>query len=110
MRGKDEMYDGFVKFDMKTEEVVASVPYGIGRFGGEAYFQPRECATEEDDGFLIDIVYDKNRDISELCIWDAKNLDVANPIAVVKAPHRIPYGVHASFLTPDELKAQWRES
>lgn len=106
MRGPEEMYDGFVKFDLKNETVLATVPYGKGRFGGEAFFQPREGATDEDDGWLMDIVYDKNTDSSELCIWDARSLDSAEPIAVVKAPHRIPYGVHGLFLTPSELERQ----
>ena len=108
MRGPEEMYDGFVKFDLQEERVVASVPYGHGRFGGEAYFQPRENASSEDDGYLIDIVYDKTTDSSELCIWDAKTLiESPEPIAKVVAPRRIPYGVHASFLTTEELEVQW---
>ena len=107
MRGPDEMYEGFAKFDLHKEEVVAFVPYGPGRLGGEALFQPREGATSEDDGWLFDIIYDKNTDSSELCIWDARQLDSPEPIAVIKAPHRIPYGVHASFLTPQELQRQW---
>ena len=106
MRGPEEMYDGFVKFDLKNETVLATVPYGKGRFGGEAFFQPREGAIDEDDGWLMDIVYDKNTDSSELCIWDARYLDSSEPIAVVKAPHRIPYGVHGLFLTPSELERQ----
>ena len=53
------MYDGFVKFDLIEERVVAKVAYGHKRFGGEAFFQPREGATEEDDGWLMDIIYDK---------------------------------------------------
>lgn len=111
LRGSQEMYDGFVKFDLKEEKIVATVPYGHGRFGGEAFFQPREGATEEDDGYLIDIIYDKNTDSSELCIWDAKDLLVnAEPIASVVAPRRIPYGVHASFLTAEQLEYQWSKS
>ena len=60
MRGKDEMYDGFVKFDLVEERVVAKVHYGAGRFGGEAFFVPRP-GSEEDEGWLMDIVYDKVR-------------------------------------------------
>ena len=85
---------------------MAKVDYGNGRFGGEAFFQPREGATQEDDGWLFDIVYDKNTDSSELCIWDARDLSTSEPIAKVQSPHRIPYGVHALFLTPDQLALQ----
>ncbi len=108
MRGPEEMYDGFVKFSLEEEKVVASVPYGQGRFGGEAFFQPRDDANSEDDGYLIDIIYDKNSDTSELCIWDAKVItENIEPVARIITPHRIPYGVHASFLTPKELETQW---
>ena len=53
------MYDGFTKFDLIEERVVAKVLYGHKRFGGEAFFQPREGAVDEDDGWLMDIIYDK---------------------------------------------------
>ena len=46
-------------------------------------------------------------DASELCIWDARALDESAPVARVMPPHRIPYGVHGNFLTPEELAAQW---
>jgi len=41
MRGQEEMYSGVAKFDMLEERLVHRVSYGEGRFGGEAYFQPR---------------------------------------------------------------------
>ena len=59
MRGSEEMYDGFTKFDLIEERVVAKVFYGHKRFGGEAFFQPREGSVDEDDGWLMDIIYDK---------------------------------------------------
>jgi len=62
--------------------------------------------VEEDDGWLMDIIYDKRTDSSELCIWDARELDKDAPLARIKAPHRIPYGVHAMFMTPEQLAKQ----
>jgi len=106
MRGKEEMYNGVAKFDLVEETVVNTISYGESRFGGEAYFQPRPGASEEDDGWLMDIIYDKKTDSSELCIWDARQMDKDSPIAKVKAPHRIPYGVHAMFMTPEQLANQ----
>ena len=41
LRGCEEMYDGFVKFDMIEERVVGKVMYGNKRYGGEAFFQPK---------------------------------------------------------------------
>jgi carotenoid cleavage dioxygenase len=107
-RGSGEMYDGFIKFDLHDEKVLASVSYGEGCSGGEAYFQPNDGAADEDDGWLIDIIYDKNTDSSKLCFWNAKQLDASEPVAKIMIPHRIPYGVHASFLTQEELERQWK--
>ena len=106
LRGKEEMYNGVAKFDMVEERVVNTIHYGETRFGGEAYFQPRPGATAEDDGWLMDIIYDKATDSSELCLWHAQNLDRNSPVAKVKAPHRIPYGVHAIFMTREQLDNQ----
>ena len=85
--------------------MVHTVSYGEARFGGEAFFQPRPGATDEDDGWLMDILYDKKTDSSELCVWDARRHN-DEPIAKVKAPQRIPYGVHAMFMTPEQLANQ----
>lgn len=110
VRGKEEMYNGFAKFDLKEEHVVARVHYGEKRFGGEALFSPRPGGEDEDDGWLLDVVYDKDTDRSELCVWDARLSDGSSePVAKVKAPGRIPHGVHANFLTPDEAQKQWAQ-
>ena len=85
--------------------MVHTVSYGEARFGGEAFFQPRPGATDEDDGWLMDILYHKKTDSSELCVWDARRHN-DEPIAKVKAPQRIPYGVHAMFMTPEQLANQ----
>jgi len=112
-RGKDEMYDGFVKFNLETDEIDTVVDFGEKRLGGECLFVPKEGATEEDDGYLMDIIFDgtdtgPNTDgigISQLCIWDAANL-TSKPVAKVQMPHRVPFGVHAGWLNQQELEAQ----
>ncbi len=51
------MYDGFVKFDLKNAVVNAVVEYGDGCLGGECFFIPKACAeAAEDAGWLVDIV------------------------------------------------------
>ena len=65
---------GIVKFDLHMEpeigkrelEVGGNVQgifdLGVGRFGSEAIFVPREpgTASEEDDGYLIHFLHDEN--------------------------------------------------
>jgi len=104
-----EMYDGFIKFDLESSKVVAVVNYGAERFGGEALFVPKAIVEKDDDGYLMDIVYDGNTGGSELCIWDAASLtgNAANsPIGRIHLPHRVPYGVHANWLTTEEVYRQ----
>jgi carotenoid cleavage dioxygenase-like enzyme len=110
-RGSDAMYDGFIKYDMKKDTIDTVVEFGEKRLGGEALFVSREGATCEDDGYLMDIIFDgttKGSDgvgTSELCIWDAAKLS-EGPIACVDIPQRVPFGVHANWLTQAELAAQ----
>lgn len=102
-----EMYDGFLKFNLDTCKVEATVNYGRKRFGGEALFVPKAVMSQEDEGYLLDIIYDGFTGGSELCIWDASNLrSCSDPIARIELPHRVPYGVHANWLSTEELLLQ----
>nr|XP_017255823.1 PREDICTED: carotenoid 9,10(9',10')-cleavage dioxygenase 1-like isoform X1 [Daucus carota subsp. sativus] len=103
---------GIVKFDLHMEpemgkkelEVGGNVQgifdLGVGRYGSEAIFVPREPGTtsEEDDGYLIHFLHDENTGKSAANIIDAKTMS-PDPVAVVELPHRVPYGFHALFVT-----------
>ena len=60
---------------------------------------------------MIDIIFDGSDraedgiGFSELCIWDAEAL-TQEPIAKVRMPHRVPFGVHANWLSEEELAQQ----
>jgi carotenoid cleavage dioxygenase len=64
---------------------------------GEPVFVPRSAAAAEDDGFVLALVYDAERDGSDLVILDARDL-AGEPVAVVRLPHRIPYGFHGAWV------------
>jgi carotenoid cleavage dioxygenase-like enzyme len=57
----------------------------------------RAADAEEDDGFLLTVVYDGPNDASDLVILDAANVD-AEPLAVAHLEHRIPMGFHGNFV------------
>lgn len=81
---------------------------GAGRFGSEAIFVPRQPAginSEEDDGYLIHFVHDENSSKSSVNVIDAKTMS-AEPVAVVELPNRVPYGLHALFVTEEQLEEQ----
>lgn len=69
---------------------------GSDQFAQEPIFCPRPGSSREDDGWLLVMVYDVQSDRTQLVILDAKDLQ-AGPVARVKLPHRIPYGIHGSF-------------
>lgn len=71
---------------------------------GEPAFAPRlgyesSRSGDEDDGYLIVQCYIPERDVTEFCILDAKDLGKGS-IARIKLKHHIPYGFHGTF-TPE---------
>ncbi len=71
--------------------------YGEGRFTSEINFIPRVGATEEDDGYLVSIVYNRERRKSEIVLVDAR--DMQHELAVIALPTHIPFGFHGNFYT-----------
>ncbi|KAM6570635.1 hypothetical protein CsatB_018620 [Cannabis sativa] len=83
---------------------------GHGTFGSEAIFVPKvheliNSQEDEDDGYLIFFVHDENNGKSKVHVIDAKTMS-ANPIAVIDLPCRVPYGLHALFITEKQLQEQ----
>ncbi|KAM1363714.1 hypothetical protein ACFX15_028059 [Malus domestica] len=110
---------GVAKFDLHAEPEVGKTQIevggnvqglydlGPGRFGSEAIFVPRTpgVTSEEDDGYLILFVHDENTGKSAIHVVDAKTMS-SEPVAVVELPHRVPYGLHAFFVTEEQLQEQ----
>ncbi len=63
---------------------------------GESVFAPDPQGTAEDDGWLLNAVYDSATDRTDLCVLDARAVD-AGPIARVHLPQRMPFGFHANW-------------
>eukprot|EP00884_Botryococcus_braunii_P006857 jgi/Botrbrau1/16172/Bobra.0272s0007.1 len=74
---------------------------GRDSFAQEPIFVARPGAEEEDDGWVLSVVYEASSRTSHLAILDAKNLS-AGPVARIRLPHHVPLGIHGSF-TPDYL-------
>lgn len=96
--GKDGyMGKGILKYDLLKKEEVAYFSYGE-MYGGEAYFVPRKNPKSEDDGYLLDILMTGER--SELIVIDAKSM---TELARLHLPQRVPFGVHATWITRDDV-------
>jgi len=73
--------------------------FGAKKFTGEPIFAPKTNANREDDGYLLVVVYDAEKNSSSLAIMDARNIE-KGPVAEIKLPARLPYGLHGSWVQP----------
>ena len=71
--------------------------FGADRYPGEFVFVPRHAEAAEDEGWLIGLVVDMARQITDLAILDAARFEDA-PVATIRIPHRVPPGFHGNWL------------
>ncbi|URQ68231.1 carotenoid oxygenase family protein [SAR86 cluster bacterium] len=65
--------------------------------GGEPVFAAKHGATEEDEGWILSLVHERETRRSKLIIIDAQSFD-QQPVAEVIIPQRVPYGAHGSWI------------
>ncbi|MEM8604072.1 MAG: carotenoid oxygenase family protein [Cyanobacteria bacterium P01_H01_bin.121] len=84
-----------LKYDITTGEslVWSAAPRG---FISEPLFVPHPQATREDHGWVLTLIYNAERQASDLVILDALNLE---EIARLQLRQHIPYGLHGSFVS-----------
>ena len=98
------LFDAVVAHDLDMgHEVTHSWPEGW--FGGETVFCPRNGATGENDGYLVNFVVCEATGESELHIVDAARLD-DEAVCRLSIPTRVPTGYHAWWVSADELAHQ----
>jgi carotenoid cleavage dioxygenase-like enzyme len=95
--GDGYMGKGVLKYDLIDEKELGYLDYG-DMYGGEALFVPRAAAAAEDDGYLLDLLMDNER--ADLIVIDAQTM---TELARLHLPQRVPFGVHATWVTPDDL-------
>jgi carotenoid cleavage dioxygenase-like enzyme len=74
----------------------------LGRGSGpaEPVFVPRTPDAAEDDGWLLCLSYDRDRDASDLLILSAADI-AGTPEAIVHLPVRVPVGFHGNWIPDD---------
>jgi all-trans-8'-apo-beta-carotenal 15,15'-oxygenase len=87
-----------LKIDLESglRQLWSAAPRG---FIGEPIFVERPNATDEDDGWVLTLVYDAVHHRSDVVILDARDLN-RGAIARLHLKHHVPYGLHGSF-TPE---------
>ncbi|GAA1727136.1 carotenoid cleavage dioxygenase [Dietzia kunjamensis subsp. schimae] len=99
------LFNGVVKHDLLTG-AETSYEFEEGVFCSETAMAPRVGATAEDDGYLITITVDMNRDLSECLVLDAQRVE-DGPIARVRLPERVSSGTHSTWASGAEIPG-WR--
>ena len=93
-------FDTIVKYD---ETDGSRTHWTMGPHGhvGESVFAPDPGGSAEDDGWLLNLVYDDATDTSDLVVLDARDV-AAGPVATVHLPRRVPFGFHANWFAAED--------
>jgi carotenoid cleavage dioxygenase-like enzyme len=81
-----------VKVDVRAE--TATVWQQAGTYPGEPVFVPAPDATREDEGVVLSVVLDAERERSFLLVLDAESF---TEVGRAEVPHAIPFGFHGQF-------------
>lgn len=92
---------GILKRDNQSGETQfwSNAPHG---FVSEPVFISKPGSEVEDQGWLISVVYESQNHRSDIIILDAQNLE-QGPIGKLHLQHHIPYGLHGSWVSKQQL-------
>lgn len=88
-----------VKYDLLTGRSECH-RFGPGCMPSEGVFVPAGPRAGEDEGWVLQFVYDHARDGSDFVVLDASDLGKP-PVARVRLPQRVPFGFHGNWV-PDQ--------
>jgi carotenoid cleavage dioxygenase-like enzyme len=83
------LFEQVVKVDVTTGD--CETWHEPGSYPGEPVFVARPDGSDEDDGVLLSVVLEPDRDASSLVVLDARDL---GEVARARVPHHIPFGFH----------------
>jgi carotenoid cleavage dioxygenase-like enzyme len=87
---------------MINEKMVSRIKFGENKSAGEVFFQKRDNAISEDDGYLMTFVYDWVQNKSEFMMWDAKTME-PQPVVTANIKTRVPNGFHTTFVQEKDI-------
>ena len=94
--GVDGIFRRITKYD-RTGGPSVNRPLVDNQWVGEPVFVPRHAGAEEDDGFVLNQLYDGETDRSAIEVLDARGID-AEPLARLWMHERMPMGFHGNWL------------
>jgi all-trans-8'-apo-beta-carotenal 15,15'-oxygenase len=94
LQGDNSFFNGVARVDVENGGMqVIKLPAGC--FASEPMFVARPGSSAEDDGVLLDVVYNATSQNSELWVMDAAK--ISDVVAKVMLPHHIPHQFHGCF-------------
>lgn len=93
--GANSFFNGFQRVDFDGHSTLVTLP--PGHYGSEPMFAPAADAAREDDGYLLEVVYDGFKHRSELQVYRAD--DVADRVCTLRLPHHLPHQFHGHFVS-----------
>lgn len=93
--GANSYFNAFQRITHDGDATVVTLPAGL--YGAEPMFAPAKNAAAEDDGYLLNVVYNAFDHRSELHIHRADNVE--DQLAVLKLKHHVPHQFHGQFDT-----------
>ena len=91
--GYNGFFNGIQRVTYDGDCKVLTLPPGF--YGSEPVFAPAANAQREDDGYLMEVVYDGYKHKSELHIYRADNLD--DQVCNLPLQHHLPHQFHGHF-------------
>lgn len=88
-------FDTLVHADLKTGRRTQYVP-GAGKYVMEPVFVPRKEGAAEGDGWIVSLLYDRARNLSDFIVLDVDDIS-KGPVARVELPTRVPFGFHGNW-------------
>jgi all-trans-8'-apo-beta-carotenal 15,15'-oxygenase len=96
--GANSFFNGIQKVSYEGESTLVVLPPGY--YGSEPMFAPAKGASSEDDGYVLEVVYNAFDHVSELQIYRADAF--GELLARLYLEHHLPHQFHG-FFTPELL-------
>ena len=89
------LFGGLLKHDLE-KGTVEHRDDGPAHLYQEPVFIPRSENADEDDGWIMSFVHNKERDEADVVILHAQDF-TGQPLATIQLPARVPYGFHGNW-------------
>ncbi len=91
--GANGFFNAIQRVDFDGQYKLLTLP--AGHYGSEPLFVPAKDSSREDDGYLLEIIYDGYRHKSDLVVLRADNLD--EEVCRAHLTHHLPHQFHGYF-------------